>query len=124
MTNLLFENLNYLIVRDFWMIKIWPYFHKSIWITIFCLFSNFLCSKVIFLKSFRWDIILLNFVGFLFKNFKFKNYINYVKYKFSHKFGKVCKWLNMYYSNIKIIIQQKSNHHAHSNHFKKIHVDL
>jgi len=107
MTNLLFENLNYLIVKDFWMIKIWPYFHKSIWVTIFCLFFNFFCSKVIFFESFRWDIILLDFVHFLFKDFKLKNYINYVKYKFSHKIGKVYKWLNMYYSNIKIIIKKK-----------------
>ncbi len=30
--------------------------------------------------------------------------INYISYKFSHRFGKVYKWLNMYYSNIKIII--------------------
>jgi hypothetical protein len=27
-----------------------------------------------------------------------------LKYKFSHRFGKVCRWLNMYYSNISIII--------------------
>jgi hypothetical protein len=35
---------------------------------------------------------------------KLKNDINYIKYKFSHKFGKVCKGLNMFYSKIKIII--------------------
>jgi hypothetical protein len=46
----------------------------------------------------------LNFVGFPFKTSKFKNDINYIKYKFLHRFGKVCKWLNMYYSKIKIII--------------------
>jgi len=32
-----------------------------------------------------------------------KNDINYIKYKFSRRFGKVCRWLNMYYSKIKII---------------------
>jgi hypothetical protein len=45
----------------------------------------------------------MDFVGFPFRISKQKNHINYIKYKFSHKFGKVCKWLNMYYSNIRII---------------------
>ncbi len=31
----------------------------------------------------------------------------YIKYKFSHRFGKVCQSLNMYYSKIKIIIFKK-----------------
>jgi hypothetical protein len=39
------------------MVKIWPYFHKSIWVANFILFSNFL-------KSFRWGIIPLDFLGF------------------------------------------------------------
>jgi hypothetical protein len=31
MKNIFFENPNRLIVRDLWMVKIWTYFHKSIW---------------------------------------------------------------------------------------------
>jgi hypothetical protein len=52
----------------------------------------------------RWGIIPLDFVDFLCRTSKFLNDINYIKYKFSHRFGKVCRWLNMYYSNIRIII--------------------
>jgi hypothetical protein len=43
-------------------------------------------------------------VGFPFSNSKFKNDINYIKYKFWHWFGKVCNGLNMYYSKIKMTI--------------------
>jgi hypothetical protein len=57
--------------------------------------------------SFRWGIIPLDFVNFPFRTSKFKNDINYIKYKFSHRFGMVCRWLNMYYSKIKIIIYLK-----------------
>jgi hypothetical protein len=39
MINILFEKLNCLIVKDFWMVKIWLYFHKSIWIAIFICFK-------------------------------------------------------------------------------------
>jgi hypothetical protein len=49
----------------------------------------------------------LDFVGFPFRNSKLKNDISYIKYKFSHRSGKVCRWLNMYYSNIRIIIFKK-----------------
>jgi len=73
----------------------------------FCLFFNFFGPKKCVFESFRWGIILLNFVGFPFKTFKFKNDINYIKYKFLHRFAKVRKWLNMYYSKIKIIILKK-----------------
>jgi hypothetical protein len=45
----------------------------------------------------------LDFMGFPFRTSNFKNDINYIKCKFSHRFGKVCRWLNMYYSKIKII---------------------
>jgi len=103
MRNIFFENLNRLIIKDFWMVKIWSYFHKSIWVPIFICFQ-FLCPKNIFFKSFRWGIIPLDFVGFPFRTSKFKNDINYIKYNFSHRFGNVFKWLNMYYSNIRIII--------------------
>jgi hypothetical protein len=59
------------------------------------------------LESCRLSIIPLNFLGF-FKGFsKLKNDISYMKYKFSHRFGKVCKWLNMYYSNIMIVTFKK-----------------
>jgi hypothetical protein len=63
MKNLIFENLNRLIVRDFWMVKIWPYFHKSIWIVIFVRFSNF-CPKKYFLKVLNGASFLWTFVGF------------------------------------------------------------
>jgi hypothetical protein len=46
----------------------------------------------------------MDFVGFPFETFKIKNDINNIKYKFSHRFGKVCRGLNEYYSKIRIII--------------------
>jgi len=100
--NLFFENLNHLIIMDFWMVQIWPYFHKSIWVAIFVCFSK-LCPKSIFFESFKWVISHMDFVGFLFRTFKLKDNINYIKYKFSHRFGKVCRWLNTYYLKIIII---------------------
>jgi len=54
-----------------------------------CLFFNFFNTKSIFFESFTWNIILMDFVGFPFRTFKFKNGINKIKYKFSHRFGKV-----------------------------------
>jgi len=33
----------------------------------------------------------MDFVGFPFRTFKFKIDMNYIKYKFSHIFGKVCR---------------------------------
>ncbi len=98
-----FENLNYLIVRDFWMVQIWLYFHKSIWVIYIYIYIQFLCPKSIFFESFTWGIIHMDFVGFPFKTSKLKNDGNYIKYKFSHRFGKVCRWLDMNYSNTKII---------------------
>jgi hypothetical protein len=103
MMNLLFENLNCLIIRDFWMVKIWPYFHKSIRVIIFFLFQIF-CPKSIFFERFTWVSIHMDFVGFPFRTSKLKNDINYIKYKYSHRFGKVCRSLNMYHSKIIIII--------------------
>jgi hypothetical protein len=102
MMSLFFENLNHLIDMNFWMVKIWPYFHESIWIVIF-IFFQFLCLKNIIFESFTWGIIHMNFVGFPFRTSKIKNDINYIEYKFSHRFGKVYRWLNMYYSNNRII---------------------
>jgi hypothetical protein len=100
MRNILFENLNHLIVRDFWMVKISPYLHKSIWVAIFVFFV----LKAYFCESFRWGNILINFVGFSFRISKLKNDLSYIKYKISHRFAKVCRWLNMHYSKTIIII--------------------
>jgi len=70
----------------------------------FCLFFNFFVPKTYSVfQSFRWAIIHMDFVDFPFRTSKLKNSINYIKYKFSHRFGKVCKWLSMYYSKIIII---------------------
>jgi hypothetical protein len=88
------------------MVKIWSYFHKSIWVAILFV-SQFLCFKNIFFESFRWGIIPKNFVSFPFRTSKLTNEISYIKYKFSHRLGKVCRWLNMYYSKIKIITFKK-----------------
>ncbi len=46
----------------------------------------------------------MDFLGSPFRTSKSKSDINYIKYKISHKFGKVCMKLNMYYSKIRIII--------------------
>jgi hypothetical protein len=62
-------------------------------------FFNFCPKKKVFL-SFRWGIIFSNFMGFCFRTSKSEKNISYIKYQISHRFGKVCKWLNMYYSNI------------------------
>jgi hypothetical protein len=64
---------------------------------------NSLSQKICF-ESFTWVIIHMDFVSFPFKTSKLKNDISYIKYKFSHNFRKVCRWLNMYYSKIKILI--------------------
>ncbi len=57
----------------------------------FCLFFNFFVPKAYVLESFTWGIIKMDFVGFSFKPSKLENDISYLKYKFSYKFGKVCK---------------------------------
>jgi hypothetical protein len=107
MRNVFLEKINHLTIRDFWMVKIWPYFHKSIWVEIFILFFNCFCPKSIILENFRWNIIAMDLVGFLLGCSNKKNDINYNKYNFSHIFGKVYRWLNIYYLNIKIIIFKK-----------------
>jgi len=106
MKNIFFENLNCLIIKDFWKVKIWQYFHKPIWVASLVVFQ-FLYPKTIFFESFRWGIILLDFMGFLFKTFKLKNDISYIEYKYSLRFGKVYRWLNMYYSKIRKKIFKK-----------------
>jgi hypothetical protein len=67
------------------------------------LFFKFFVPKTYVFESFRWGIIPLDFVGFCFRTSKLKNDISYIKCKFSHRFGKVCRWLKMYYSKIKIV---------------------
>jgi len=57
----------------------------------FCFFFNLFIPKAYAFESFKWDIIPMDFVGFPFRTSKLKNDINYIKYKFSHKFGKVCR---------------------------------
>ncbi len=41
------KNPNRLIVRDFWMVKIWPHFHKSIYELQFLSFFQKFCPKII-----------------------------------------------------------------------------
>jgi hypothetical protein len=65
------------------------------------------CPKSNFFESFRWGIIPLDLMGFSFRTSKSKNDINYIKYQFSHRFGKVCRWLNVYHSDIRILIFYK-----------------
>jgi hypothetical protein len=104
--NILFENFNHLIVRDFWMVNFDHVFISPYELQFLFVFQ-FLCLKIICFESFTCVIIHMNFMGFSFGTSKVKNDINYIKYKFSHRFGKVCMWLNMYYSNIRIISFKK-----------------
>jgi len=107
MRNLFFENLNHLIeLRIFEWLKFDHIFINPYEFQFLFIFQIF-CPKNIFFESFRWGIIPLDFVGFLFRTSKPKNDISYIQYKFSHRFGKVCKWLNIYYSKIRIIIFKK-----------------
>jgi hypothetical protein len=109
MKNLFFLNLNHLIARDFWMVKIWPYFS---WVHmnynfLFKFFFQVFCPKKYCLKVLDGALFLWNLWVFFLGLSNFLNDISYIKYKFSHKFGKVCRWLNMYYSKIRIIIFSK-----------------
>jgi hypothetical protein len=85
------------------MVKVWPYFHKSIWVTIVFCFFNFFVPKAYVLKVLNGVLFLKELWVFILGFSKLKNNINDIKYKFSHRFGKVCKWLNMYYSKIRLI---------------------
>jgi hypothetical protein len=69
----------------------------------FCFFSIFLSQKKKILKALHGSFIHLDFMGFPFRTSKFKNDINYMKYKFSHKFENVYMWMDMYYSKIRIV---------------------
>jgi hypothetical protein len=71
MKNLFLENLNYLIIRDFWMLKIWPYFLNPDELQFLFVFQ-FLCPKKYVFESFTWVIIHVDFVAFLFRIFKLK----------------------------------------------------
>jgi hypothetical protein len=70
-------------------------------------FKKIICPKNMVFKSFKQGIIPLDFGSFVFRTSKLKNDINYIKYKFSHSFEKLCRWLNMYYSKSIIIIIKK-----------------
>ncbi len=66
------ESLNHLIVRDFWMAKIWLYFHKSIWITIFVCFSIYLSQKHMLLKVVDGALFIWTLWVFLLRLSNFK----------------------------------------------------
>ncbi len=65
MKNIFFENLNCLIIKDFWMVKIWPYFLKSIWIAIYLFFSISLSQKHIFWKLYMGHLFIWTLWVFL-----------------------------------------------------------
>ncbi len=98
-----FENLNHLIVRDFWMVQIWPYFHRSIWVAIFVLFFKFFAPIFIYLKALDGPLFIWTLWVFLLGLPGLKITSNTLNINFSHKFEKVCRWLSMYYSKIIII---------------------
>jgi hypothetical protein len=50
MKNLFFENLNHLIVTDFWMVKIWPYFIDLYELQFLFVFQNIYPKKYVFWK--------------------------------------------------------------------------
>jgi len=58
MKNILKKNLNRLVARDFWKVKIWPYFHNPYELQFLFVFQIF-CPKSFFLIKIRWSIILL-----------------------------------------------------------------
>ena len=86
----LFENFNHLIIGNFEWLK-FDHIFISPYELQFLFVFQFFCAKNIFFESSKWGIIFMDFVGFPFRTFKFKNDISYIKYKISHKFGKVCK---------------------------------
>jgi len=69
MKNIFFENLSHLIVRDFWTIKIWSYFHKFIWVAIFFIFQIFV-PKTHFLKALHMSLFIWTLWVFFKKNFQ------------------------------------------------------
>jgi len=67
MKNLFFENFNCGIIWDFQMVKISPYFHKSIWVAIFVcfaisLFQNHMFLNVLHGALFIWTL-WVSFLG-------------------------------------------------------------
>jgi hypothetical protein len=103
MKHLLFRNLNRLIIKTFEWLK-FDHIFISPYELQFLFVFNFFVSKAYVFENFTWAIIHMDYVGFPFGTFKLKNDIRYIKYKFSHRFEKVCQSLNMYYSKIRIII--------------------
>jgi hypothetical protein len=79
MKNILFEDFNHLIVRDFEWLKFDHIFISSYELQFLFVFQ-FFCPKSIFFESFTWVIIHIDFVGFSFRIFKLKNDISYIKY--------------------------------------------
>ncbi len=70
----------------------------------YCLFFKKIVPKSFFKKALYGLLFIWTLWVFFLGLPNLKNDINYIKYKFSHRFGKVCQSLNMYYSKIKIII--------------------
>jgi hypothetical protein len=58
------------------MIKIRPYFHKSLRVAILFI-VQFFCPKSIFFENFTWRNIHMDFVGCHFRTSKLKNDINF-----------------------------------------------
>jgi hypothetical protein len=71
MKNILFENLNHLIVMTFEWFKFIHIFISPYELQFYLFFNFFVVRKYVF-ESFRWGIIFKNFVGFPFRipNFK------------------------------------------------------
>ncbi len=63
-------------VKDFWMVKIGPYFHKSYELQ-FLFVSQKNCPKAYAFESFIWGIFYMDFVGCLFRTSKLKNDISF-----------------------------------------------
>ncbi len=68
---------------------------------------KFFVPKAYFLKVLDGTVFLWILWVFLLRLPNLKNDISYIKYTFSHRFVKVCKGLNIYYSNFRIIIKKK-----------------
>jgi hypothetical protein len=52
-----------MIVMNFWKVKIGPYFKKSYWNEFFVFLKNSIPDGYI-IEIFKWDFILMDFMGF------------------------------------------------------------
>jgi hypothetical protein len=103
MMNLFFENFNHLIVSDFEWFKFDHIFISPYELQFFFVFFFFGPKNICF-GTFKISHYSYGFCEFSFQDFQvLKNNISYIKYKFSHRFGKICRWLSMYYSKIRIM---------------------